>query len=118
MQDSLFMVIHGMYLEDIFSQVETNTFNIHDGHLLRDSEVNTSVWHSDAVRWEVSITSGYWLNRLRTRGPGKRNATGNSLNRPAVAPRRRRLTRLVRATGSIGCEPVAPVSVAPPGEIA
>lgn len=33
------MVIHGMYLEDIFSQVETNTFNIHDGHLLRDSEV-------------------------------------------------------------------------------
>ncbi|MEL1879395.1 hypothetical protein AAA295_13565, partial [Klebsiella variicola] len=55
----VFMVIHGMYLEDIFSQVETNTFNIHDGHLLRGSGVNTSVWHFDAVRWEVSITSGY-----------------------------------------------------------
>ena len=38
-QDNMFMVIHGMYLEDIFRQVETNTFNIHDGHLLRDSEV-------------------------------------------------------------------------------
>ena len=58
-QDNVFMVIHGMYLEDIFSQVETNTFNIHDGHLLRGSGVNTSVWHFDAVRWEVSITSGY-----------------------------------------------------------
>ena len=24
---------------------------------------NTSVWHFDAVRWEVSITSGYRLKR-------------------------------------------------------
>ncbi|MEX9254817.1 hypothetical protein, partial [Pseudenterobacter timonensis] len=23
------------------------------------TEVNTSVWHADAVRWEVSITSAY-----------------------------------------------------------
>ena len=34
-KDNMLTVIHGMYLEDIFCQVETNTFNIHDGHLLQ-----------------------------------------------------------------------------------
>ncbi|WP_220378487.1 hypothetical protein, partial [Klebsiella quasivariicola] len=29
------------------------------GHLPLGTEVNTSVWHIDAVRWEVSITSAY-----------------------------------------------------------
>ncbi|WP_227676555.1 hypothetical protein, partial [Klebsiella quasivariicola] len=57
-----------------FSQVETNTFNIHDGHLLRGSGVNTSVWHFDAVRWEVSITSGYQIAQRCS--PGKPSATG------------------------------------------
>ncbi|WP_218116634.1 hypothetical protein, partial [Klebsiella variicola] len=55
-------------------------------HLPLGTEVNTSVWHIDAVRWEVSITSAYTL-RDPSPPPGANRLPLTNRSKPTILSR-------------------------------